>query len=265
MKKLFAIFAALVLSALASPVIGGVVMTQQIVTSSGSNSSTDDRTIMIQGNKQKVVMRGQTIVLDLDGGKMILLNPATKTYTELPFPPQGQMASMMQNMGSVNLNFKKTGSSRTVSGYKCQDYDSSGKSPMGEFSAKGCFSSQAPGAADYSAFTHSLAKKFEDVGMAKTSGSQPDGVPIEMETSTKLTNFNIPGMPPEQAERLKAMMANRPPTTSKSTTTSVKSEDLAADTFSIPADYTERKIGMGGGPGSMGAAPAPGPTPYEGE
>lgn len=264
MKKAFAILAALALSAMGSPLIAGVVMTQQIVTSSGSNSSTDDRTIMIEGNKQKVVMRDQSIVLDLDGGKMILLNPAAKTYTTLPFPPQGQMASMMQNMGGVNLDFKKTGGSHTVLGYKCQDYDSSGKSMMGEFSAKGCFASTAPGAAEYGAFTHHMAKKFEDVGMAKTSGSQPDGVPIQMETSTKLTNFNIPGMPPEQAERLKAMMANRPPTTTKSTTTSIKTEDLPADTFGIPADYTERKVGMAG-PGSMGAAPAPGPTPYEGE
>jgi hypothetical protein len=264
MKKAFAILAALSLSAIGSPLIAGVVMTQQMVTSSGSNNSTDDRTIMIEGNKQKVVMRDQTVVLDLDGGKMIVIFPATKTYTELPFPPRGQMASMMQNMGGVNLDFKKAGGSRTVLGYQCEEYQSTGKSMMGEFKANGCFSSKAPGASDYAAFTHALAKKFADAGMAKTSGSEPDGVPIEMETTTKLTNFNIPGMPPEQAERLKAMMANRPPTTTKSTTTSIKTEDLPADTFSIPAGYTERQVGMGQ-PGSMGAAPAPGPTPYEGE
>ena len=178
------------------------------------------------------------------------------------------MASMMQNMGGVNLDFKKSGGSRTVSAYQCQEYDSTGRSMMGEFNARGCFSSKAPGASDYTAFTHNLAKKFAEVGMAKTSGGEPDGVPIEMKTSTKLTNLSIPGMSPEQAARLKAMMAA---TTTESTTTSIKSEDLPAETFAIPADYTERKIGMGGGmggmgrPGSMGAAPAPAPTPYEGE
>jgi len=260
MKNVLAIFAALSLSALGSPLVAGVVMTQQIITSSGSNSSTEDRTVMIEGNKQKVVMRDQTVVLDLDAGKMIVLFPASKTYTELPFPPQGRMASMMQNMGGVNLDFKKAGGSRTVLGYKCEEYDSMAKSMMGEFNAKGCFSSQAPGASDYAAFSHEMAKKFEDAGMAKTKGSQPNGVPMEMDTTTKLTNFSIPGMPPEQAARLKAMMANRPPTTTKSTTTSIKTADLSADAFNIPADYTERKFGMGGGPGSMGAAPAPAPT-----
>src|SRR5262249_28133348 len=153
-------------------------------------------------------------------GKMIVLNPATRTYTELPFPPTGQMASMMQNMGGVNLNFKKTGASHTLAGYKCQEYDSSGKSLMGEFTAKRCFTSQETGADQYSQFTRTLAKKFEDAGMAKTSGNQPDGVPMELQTTTKLTNFNVPGMPPEQAERLKAMMANRPPVVTNSTTTS---------------------------------------------
>jgi hypothetical protein len=262
MKKAFAILTALWLSTIGSSLFAGVTLTQQIVTSTGSNSSTDNRTVMIEGNKQKVVMRDQTIVLDLDGGKMIVLNPASRTYTELPFPPRGQMASMMQNMGGVNLNFKKTGAVQTMSGYQCQEYNSTGKSPMGEFSARGCFSSQAPGAAQYAAFTRNLAKKFEDAGMTTTTGSQPDGIPIELETSTKLTNFSIPGMPPEQAEKLKAMMANRPPTTSKSTTTSIKAADLPPDTFEIPAGYAERKVGLGGG---AAGAPAPGPTPYEGE
>ncbi len=261
MNKAFAIAAALSVGVIASPSRAGVVLTQNIVTTSGTNTSTDNRTIMIQGNKQKVVMSNQSIVLDLDGGKMILLNPATKSYTELPFPPTGQMASVMQNMGGVNLDFKKAGAQRTVGGYQCQEYDSSGKSIMGEFTAKGCFSSQAPGADDYSAFTRNLAQKFEAVGMAKTTGRQPNGVPMELETTTKLTNFNIPGMPPEQAERFKQMMANRPPTVTRSTTTSIKTTDLPADTFAVPAGYVERRIGLGG----PGGAPAPGPTPYEGE
>ncbi len=177
---------------------------------------------------------------------------------------QNLAQGMMQGMGGVNLDFKKTGGSRTLAGYQCQDYDSSAKSTMGEFSAKGCFSSQAPGATEYGAFTKQLAKKFEDAGMAKTTGNQPGGVPIELETTTKLTNFSIPGMPPEQAEKLKAMMANRPPTTTKSTTKSIKTADLPSDTFGVPAGYSERKIGMGR-PAGMGGAPAPGPTPYEGE
>ena len=202
MKKLGTVFATIFLSALCSPVLAGVVMTQQIVTNSGSNSMTDDRTIMVQGNKQKVEMHGQTIVLDLDGGKMLLINPAAKSYTELPFPPKGPMAAMMQSVGGIDLDFKKTGGSQTLSGYKCQEYSSTGKSLMGEFSAKGCFASDAPGAADYTAFTKAMAQKFEAVGMAKTTGNQPDGVPMVLETTTKITNFNIPGMPPEQAERL---------------------------------------------------------------
>ena len=164
MKNLGAVLAAIFLGMDSSPLLAGVVMTQQIVTNSGSNSSTDDRTIMVQGNKQKVVMHGQTIVLDLDRGKMLLINPASKTYTTLPFPPQGPMAAMMQNMGGVDLDFKKTGGTQTLLGYKCQEYSSTGKSMMGEFSAKGCFSADAPGAGQYVAFTKAMAKKFADAG-----------------------------------------------------------------------------------------------------
>jgi hypothetical protein len=267
MKKLGAVLVAIFLGMECSSVLAGVVMTQEIITNSGSNNMTDNRTILVQGNKQKVEMHGQTIVLDLDGGKMLLMDPSSKTYTELPFPPTGPMASMMQNVGGIDLDFKKTGGTQTLSGYKCREYSSTGKSMMGEFSAKGCFAADAPGAGEYAAFTKAMAKKFEAAGMAKTTGNQPDGVPMVLETTTKLTNFNIPGMPPEQAERLKQMMANRPPTTSKSTTTSIKTADLPASTFEVPAGYTERKIAMPMGRGPSGAAPAPraAQTPYQGE
>lgn len=263
MKKLGSVLTAIFLGALSGPALGGVVMTQQIVTNSGGQTMTDNRTVMVQGDKQKVEMRGQTIVLDLDRGKMLVINPSAKSYTELPFPPTGPMASMMQNVGGIDLDFKKTGGAQTLSGYKCQEYSSTGKSMMGEFTAKGCFASDAPGAADYTAFTKAMARKFEAVGMAKTTGNQPDGVPMVLETTTKLTNFNIPGMPPEQAERLKQMMAKRPPTTSKSTTTSIKSAQLPASTFEVPAGYTERKIDLGGG--ARAGGPMAAPTPYEGE
>ncbi len=262
MKKLFGVLATLLAAMIASPLLAGVILHQEITTSNGANTTTSHRTVMVQGNKQKVETGEQSIILDLDAGKMILLSPASRTYTELPFPPHGQMAAMMQNMGGVNLNFTKTGKTKKLSGYPCQEYDSSAKSAMGEFSARGCFSSAAPGAAAYASFSQTMARKFEEAGMAKTRGMQPDGIPMELETTTKLRGFNIPGIPPEQAERLKQMMANRPPTTTKSVTTSVKVAELPPDTFGIPADYTERKVALGGL--GMGA-PAPAPTPYEGE
>ena len=164
MKKLGAVLAAIFLGTVCSPVLAGVVMTQEIVTNSGSNSMTDNRTIMVQGNKQKVEMHGQTIVLDLDGGKMLLIDPSSKTYTELPFPPRGPMASMMQNVGGIDLDFKKTGGSQTLSGYKCREYSSTGKSMMGEFSAKGCFAADAPGAAEYAGFHQSDGEKIRGGG-----------------------------------------------------------------------------------------------------
>jgi hypothetical protein len=262
MKKLLAMLTALAAALIAHPLFAGVILSQEITTSSGSNTTTDHRTVMVQGNRQKVEAGDQSIILDLDAGKMVLLNPASRTYTELPFPPHGQMAAMMQSMGGVNLNFKKTGKTQTLSGYRCQEYDSHAKSTMGEFSAQGCFSSTAPGAATYASFSKTMARKFEEVGMATTTGTQPDGIPMELETTTKLTGFNLPGVPPEQAERLKQMMANRPPTITKSVTTSVKTADLQSATFAIPAGYTERRVALGGPP--MGA-PTPAPTPYEGE
>jgi hypothetical protein len=57
-------------------------------------------------------------------------------------------------------------------------------------------------------------------------------------------------MSPEQAAKLKTMLANRPPVVSKTTVQQIASKDLPADTFAVPAGFTKQEMpngGMGGG------------------
>jgi hypothetical protein len=48
---------------------------------------TRNRTVMIQGNKQKMVTDRAQVVTDLDSGTMYLMNPEKKQYVAVPFPP----------------------------------------------------------------------------------------------------------------------------------------------------------------------------------
>jgi hypothetical protein len=68
-------------------------------------------------------------------------------------------------------------------------------------------------------------------------------------------------MTPEQSKALGQMMANRPPTVSTTTTTSIKSQSLPTDTFSVPSGFTKKEFNMPGlgGMGSPGAGAAGAP------
>ena len=51
---------------------------------------------MIEGNLEVSSDNRQSMIIDLDKGKAIILNPANQSATELAFPFQGPMAALMQ-------------------------------------------------------------------------------------------------------------------------------------------------------------------------
>jgi hypothetical protein len=69
-------------------------------------------------------------------------------------------------------------------------------------------------------------------------------------------------MTPEQAARLKQMMAKQGPQTTKTVVTKIATRDLPADTFAAPAGYERRAMGGPGAP-PPGAAGASAPPPVK--
>ena len=256
MTKLAAAFAALAIFAGSAAAHAGVVVTELEVIDQGNGQPvTRNRTVMIQGNKQKMVTDRAQVVTDLDSGTMYLMNPEKKQYVEIPFPPTGPMAQMMSQRMST-LSFKKSSNgSKTVSGYPCQEYNGAGTMMGNQYSVTGCFSTKAPGARDFDAFQKTMAAKVKGTAMAM-QGQVPDGVPMQLDSTTRITNFSMPGVSPDQAAKMKQMMANRPPVVSKTTVTQIASKNLPADTFTVPADFAKQEM-PSGGPLGGAAPPAP--------
>lgn len=237
MRRLFTFFAVAILAMGAAAANAGVILDQETTANVQTGAASNKRTIMIEGNKQKVINGRHTVITDLDRGLMIMIDPASKTYMEMPFPPTGRLAAMMQGSGSFKINFKKTDKQKTVSGYKCLEYIGSGHMAMGDYTVTGCFSTNAPGAAAYTAFDKAIEGKLKGTPM-ETGGERPEGVPLTLDSTTKINPAAIPGLPPEQAKE----MANQPPHTTKTRATSIKAATLPASTFAVPAGYTKREL-----------------------
>ena len=150
-------------------------------------------------------------VIDLDKGTMMLIDPNQKAYAEMPFPPHGMSNNPAQQL---DLNFQKTGKSSKVLDYGCEEYSGAGKTAMAAVSTSGCFSTSAPGAAEFTDFTQAMGAKLKNA--KAMAGKMPSGIPLTMDsTRTVNAGFTMPGLTPDQATRLKEMIAKQGPQTTK--------------------------------------------------
>jgi Domain of unknown function (DUF4412) len=253
MRNLSALLAGSLFFFMAATAYAGVVLHETETVDRGNGKpETQDRTVMVQGNKQKTVTARSQVVIDLDKGSMYVINPAEKAYVEMPFPPTGKMGKLMaQRMAA--MDFQKTGKHATVAGYPCDEYTGGGDMGNGTYKVVGCFSSSAPGAADFTAFQKGMAAKLKGDSTAKDN--IPGGLPLEVTSTTKMTSFNMPGISSEQAAKIKDMLAKRPPVTNKTVVTKVTVQEIAAADFAIPAGYKKQEMPS---PNRMMGAPAPG-------
>src|ERR1700730_12824154 len=242
MRKLTALVAGMTLAMTALPAAAGVVITQKQHVTSGTNSRDQEQTISVQGNKQKMVTEKHTIITDLDAGKMYVLDPNAKSYFQIDFPPQGQMATMMAASTNGAMNFKKAGTTREIAGYKCADYNGGGHMMAGDYTVKECFSSTAPGAQEFAAFEKNMADKLKSAGTPTGTGEIPGGEPLALDSTMKMGKVNIPGMSPEQAAKINEMMAKRPPVSTSTMVEKIETKKLAEADFAVPSGFTKRDL-----------------------
>jgi hypothetical protein len=265
MRKLTALLAATTFALSALPAAAGVVIKQKQHVTNGQNSRDSEQTIMVQGNKQKMVTERHIVVTDLDKGMMYVIDPTAKSYFEIEFPPKGQMASMMAASAAAAMNFKSAGKSREIASYKCNDYKGGGHVMAGDYTVTECFSKEAPGAKEFGAFEKNMASKLKGAGATAASGETPEGIPLSSDSTMKMGSVSIPGMSPEQTAKINQMMANRPPVVTSTVVEKVEAKNIADSEFTVPAGFAKRDLPSAPGMGGMRMggmnAPAPGASP----
>jgi len=237
MRSTVAATAAIILAMAATTASAGVVISQDVVdTDNAGKQHKSEQTIMLQGNKEKLILPERAIITDLDAGKMYVLIPTAKRAAELPFPPPERVAMIMARMGMF-VGFQKTTGGGKVAEYDCQNYAGSENVGRMKIDATECVASAAAGAAEFVAFRKGLAVKLKNSTFAP-KGDVPDGIPVASTLSIGFIPFAIPdGYPAAQAARIKASEAKARPDVRSVKVTKIQVKDLPADTFAVPAEY----------------------------
>lgn len=240
----------------------GVVISENVVRSDQTGTHKSEQTVILQGNKKRVVTKDRVIITNLDDGEMYVLAPEKKAAAYIVLPPTGVMLTMMSKEGT-SVELKKVDGTHKVGGYDCQDY--AGSQRLGHYNVEvaECVASAAAGAQEYAAFTKALAAKLKGTPLAP-KGEIPDGIPVSSAVTTTLIPFPIPrDFPPDLRAKLEAQNAKMKPQITRTTVSKIEVKDIPADQFIMPAEYKKPEAKPTIKFGLPGSANTPIPAPEQ--
>jgi hypothetical protein len=109
------------------PVVhAGVVMSETEVQSGLGDSTTINKTVYVQGKKQKIQTSHDEKIIDLEKGVLYEIDSYRKSYVRLAFPSKKEREVAGASKHSA-VALKKTGRSRLIDGYSCEEYRGIGR------------------------------------------------------------------------------------------------------------------------------------------
>jgi hypothetical protein len=177
-------------------------MTETSTTSGlAGETSSLDRTIYVQGNKQKVERSGVTTITDLDNSIIYIINNKDRAYTEVPLQALPWEPGDAQ---SETIKLKKTGETRVIADHPCNEYRASEGNKLERVTISACVSANAPGAKEVSEFERKMAAQLSSRESERLNGH--DSAILMLEKQSVLS-FRVPERSPHQAYRTRSLLA----------------------------------------------------------
>jgi hypothetical protein len=244
MKKLivaFGIFAAMAWMGTAS---AGVVILEDVsdLRPSYPQPIVSQRTLMIAGDRAKITdtIGVNETTIDLQAGKTAIIHPHAKDYFDLSFPPETPYPPVVfSKLMPPLLKYKKTGKTGKFAGYKCDVYTGSGDILKINYTVSACYSTEAPGAKEYAAFTRQAAARSGPNMVAEGGFEIPDGVPLQMHQYSYDTMKKPTPTPQPPAAKASPSAGKE---SSKEPKSTAKAAPASSDDSSLTDAFTVTKI-----------------------
>ena len=222
----------------------GVVMSETSTTSgpTGETSSLD-RTVYVQGNKQKVERSGVTTITDLDNSTIYIIDNKDRAYTEVPLhalgsseqaDARGEIIEPFENIEPgyarrETVQLSKTGETRRIADHPCNEYRASEGNKLELATISACVSTSAPGTKEVSEFERKLAVRLSGRESERLRGN--DSAMLVLEKQSVLS-FRVPDLSRHQTYRTGSLMA-------KTRVNEIQVKMLSAATFKPPKGFSK--------------------------
>ncbi len=212
----------------AGTLCAGVVMAETSTTSGPTGeTSSQDRTVYVQGNKQKVEILGVATITDLDNSIIYIIDKKDRAYTELPLHALSPSEPGDARDETVQLN--KTGETRVIADHPCNEYRASEGNKLERVTISACVSTSAPGAKEVSEFERKMPVRLSGRESERLSGNDSAMVMLEKQS---VLSFRVPDLSRHQAYRTASLLA-------KTRVNEIQVKSLPAATFKPPKGFSK--------------------------
>ena len=223
------IVAVLFVLALAGTPFAGVVITETS-TAQGANGETFsvDKTIYVQGNKQKVERKSITTVTDLDRSIIYIINKNDRVYIEMPLH---NMLSLAQpdNVQGQTILLDKTGKTRVIADQPCDEYSRIEGNKLRRVTIRLCVSADAPGAKEVLQFDRKMAARLSGGTSKRNAKDGTASLVLEKESVLRL---RVPDPLHDQTYRMASLQV-------ETRINKIQLKPLPPETFRPPTGYSK--------------------------
>jgi hypothetical protein len=222
-----AIAAVLLMPASAGTLFAGVVMAETS-TAHGPNGETFsvDRTIYVQGNKQKVERKNVTQVTDLDEGVIYIIDKHDRVYTEMPL--QALSPTRPGDIQHETVHLNKTGETRVIANQPCDEYRTVERNILTRVSISMCLST-GPGAKEVAQFERTMVARLSSRKSEQSVDNKSSSLMLEKQS---VLSFRVPDPSGVKAYRTASLVA-------ETRVNKIQLKPLSPETFKPPKGYSK--------------------------
>ena len=171
----------------AGRLFAGVVMAEtSFAKDPNGQISSQDKTVYVQGNKQRIELGNVAEITDLDKNIVYIVNKHDRAYAEMPLQAPG--SSQPDSMhGEIIL--KKTKEIRVIANHPCNEYRTVAGNELERVTITACVSTSAPGAKELSGFARNADTRLSGRKFERPAENGPAGLILEKQS---LLSFRLP-------------------------------------------------------------------------
>jgi hypothetical protein len=212
----------------APPVSAGVVMAETSTERSPAGETSQNKTVYVQGNKQKVEGERIDTITDLDKSVIYVIDKNRRAYAQVPLKAF-QSLRPPEERNKIIITLSKTGKTQVIAKNSCNEYRRTAGSTMEKTTVSACVSRGAPGANEVTAFERKMRSRL--IG-GNSAGWAKNGAPALVLEQQSSVSFRVPDRSGSSAYHIGSLL-------SKTQISDIQLKPLPADTFKPPGGFSK--------------------------
>ncbi len=205
--------------------MAGVVMAETSFSTGARGSIAQNKTLYLQGNKQKIDEEGIAQITDLDKGLVYIIDKNRRVFAEISL--QTFSSEQPENL-SAQPTLTKTGKIRVVADHPCHEYRTSDGNRLVHAMASACVSTNVPEAKEIAEFDRNMIARLGSHRSEKEA-IRTDGAGLILEKRSALS-LRLPDRSSHNSYQTTSLIV-------ETRVNKIQSITLPAETFKPPTGY----------------------------